>query len=325
MKAGNRTTLSLDLQNELTATLERGEQAMLFLNRRGFSTFVFCRECGFVLTCPACEIPLTLHQLGSQRSKLICHHCGRYEQPPECCPKCQGTKIKYLGAGTQQVVDDVTKLFPQARILRVDADSTGAVDSFQQVHEKISGHKVDIIIGTQMIAKGWDIPSVSLVGVILADQSLFFPSFRAGERTFQLLTQVAGRSGRRNDPGRVIIQTYSPDNSYILAARDEAYARFFDEEIKSREAFDYPPFSRFVKLTISHTDEAKAIELCEQLMTTLAGAQDDIQILGPVPAFILKKKDRFYYHIILQGQNPIPLLQSVPGTWTVDVDPIDML
>ena len=325
MKAGNRTTLSLDLQNELTATLERGEQAILFLNRRGFSTYVFCRECGHVLMCPACEIPLTLHQLGAQRSKLICHHCGRYEQPPECCPKCQGTKIKYLGAGTQQVVDDVAKLFPQARILRVDADSTGAVDSFQQVHDKITGHKVDIIIGTQMIAKGWDIPAVSLVGVILADQSLFFPSFRAGERTFQLLTQVAGRSGRRTDPGRVIIQTYSPDNSYILAARDEAYDRFFDAEIKSREAFNYPPFARFVKLTIHHTDEAKAVELCEDLIEILDEKKEGTGILGPVPAFILKKKDRYFYHVILQGQNPLPLLQYVPREWTVDVDPIDLL
>ncbi len=326
MKAGNRTTLSLKLQEEIKAALGRGEQVMLFLNRRGFSTYVFCRECGHVLMCPVCELPLTLHQSPYQQTgKLICHHCGRYERPPEVCPKCQGTKIKYLGAGTQQVVDDVAKLFPDARLLRVDADSTGAVDSFQQVHEKITGHQVDIIIGTQMIAKGWDIPAVSLVGVILADQSLFFPSFRAGERTFQLLTQVAGRAGRRTDPGRVIIQTYSPENSYILSARDEDYGQFYNDEIKGREAFGYPPFSRFVKLSINAPTEAQAIELCEQLIKTLEPHKAETEILGPVPAFIAKKRDRYYYHIVLQGQNPIPLLEYVSGTWTVDVDPIDLL
>ncbi|HNT30086.1 MAG TPA: primosomal protein N' [bacterium] len=326
-KKGNRQTISKRLYEEIERNLQQGEQTILFLNRRGRSTYVFCRECGHVLKCNQCEIPYTYHtDIHGYYALLICHHCGNQQQPPQLCSKCGGNKIRYLGAGTQKVVEDVQQAFPTARLLRLDTDSTTRKNAYEQVHAALTERKVDILIGTQMVAKGWDLPGVSLIGVILADQTLGFPDFRSGERTFQLLTQVAGRAGRRDLPGRVIIQTYDPDNEYIRAAEQHDYARLSDFELALRQQFRYPPFTNIIRCTIAHPEEVKALQQAQDLIATLSSrAEPDIDLLGPVPAYIPRLGGRYYFHIILKGQNPHALLQYVPKDWTIDIDPISLV
>src|SRR5258707_7657296 len=243
-RSGNRSMFSHALRTALNEVLALGQQAMLFLNRRGTSSFVLCRDCGYVSKCPRCEMPMTYHQ---SQSQLSCHYCGFHAPQPTQCPQCQSKRIRYFGAGTASVEQAVTEEFPQAHTIRWDRDTTQMRGSHDAILEQFAAGKANVLIGTQMIAKGLDIPRVTLVGVILADTALGLPDYRSGERTFQLLTQVAGRAGRGWLGGRVVLQTYQPQNYAIRAASKHDYEAFYTEEIEYRRVLQYPPFKRLVR------------------------------------------------------------------------------
>jgi primosomal protein N' (replication factor Y) (superfamily II helicase) len=246
----NYSIFSDRLREELEETLKNKEQAILFLNRRGTSSSVVCRDCGYTAKCNTCDVPFTYHASTLSKPKLICHHCGKIEEPPEVCPKCKGHNIRYLGIGTQRIEAELKKEFPKARILRADKDTTSRKGSFEKIYRDFKAGKADFLVGTQMIAKGLDLPRVNLVGAILADIGLNIPDFHSVERNFQLMTQVAGRAGRASNRGKVIIQTYMPDNAALKYTQIQEYEHFFKYEIKQRELMNNPPFSRLTKLTI---------------------------------------------------------------------------
>ncbi len=245
LRAGNRSIFSRSLQSELHATLDAGEQAILFMNRRGAATFVLCRDCGHVQECERCEIPLTQHE---RAQVLICHHCNRRYPIPEICPQCNSKRIKYFGSGTQRIEEFVQQIAPRARVIRWDADTAAGKGKHEEILNEFADHRADVLIGTQMIAKGLDLPKVTLVGVIAADVGLFLPDFRSSERTFQLLTQVAGRAGRSHHGGRVVVQTYSPDHYAIQAAAQHDYVAFYNREMQFRQEHNYPPVRRLARL-----------------------------------------------------------------------------
>lgn len=325
LKAGVRGIFSRSLVEAIGSVLEKGEQGILFLNRRGSATFVQCRQCKFVFRCPHCSVALTYH---SVERKLICHRC-RYAVPvPHFCPRCMGRQFRFFGVGTQKVVDEVEKLFPGARVLRWDRDVVTGRDTHDKLLERFRRHQADILVGTQMIAKGLEFPRVTLAGVVSADTGLNFPDFRAGERVFQLLCQVAGRAGRGMEEGRVIIQTYTPENYAIRAAAEYDYARFYEQEIKYRRQCNYPPFSRFVRLIYAHASSEKCSREAERIGQLIVeeiarSGREDIKMIGPVPAFVSKIRDKFFWQIILRGQNPVALISRLDlhQGWLVDVDP----
>ena len=324
LKAGNRGTLSRALRTALEATVAKGEQAILYLNRRGFATVVLCRDCGHVVTCPACDIPFAYHADGT----LVCHRCGRRATPPEKCPACGSVRIKHLGVGTQRVEEEVRALVPKAALLRMDRDAVRAKGSHAALFERMRSRRAQVIVGTQMVAKGFDLPGVSLVGVVNADTVLSLPDFSSAERTFQLLTQVLGRSGRGSAGGRGIVQTYLPDHYAIRAAAAHDYATFAAAELDGRRRFGYPPFARLVLLQT----QAKRTETVERRAETYAkdlraGAAGDAEVLGPAPAFAAKRAGAFRMQLILRGARPQALLDRVPPSaeWTVDVDPVTLL
>ncbi len=239
LKDGNRSMFSRRLHSALQQCLERGEQAVLLLNRRGYSTFVMCRSCGYTAGCPHCDISLTYHQ----RTRMLrCHYCGHAERSPETCPDCGSEHIRFFGTGTQRVEEELVKLFPGIRVIRMDVDTTTEKGSHEKWLTQFGQHKADVLLGTQMVAKGLDFPLVTLVGVIAADSSLNLPDFRAAEKTFQLLTQVAGRAGRHHLPGQVVIQSYMPEHYSIQTAKLHDYDAFLEEELKHRRLLSYPPF-----------------------------------------------------------------------------------
>ncbi len=329
LRAGNRSIFSRTLQEEMDAVLERQEQAILFLNRRGSSTYVFCRDCGHVQKCPNCDIPLTFHQ---NRYHLTCHQCGYHAPPPEVCPECQSRRIKYFGLGTEQLEQLVTQRWPNARVTRWDGDTTGGKDSHDELLAQFVNHEADILIGTQMIAKGLDLPLVTLVGVISADTALNLPDFRTGERAFQLLTQVAGRAGRSLLGGRVILQTYQPEHYAIQAAQEHDYAQFFLNEIRERTKLRYPPFRRLVKLTIADPIANRAERQANELGTKLrqhirAQRLGGTEVIGPVPPFFSRVDRRFRWQILVRTTDPALLLEDfhIPPPWIVDIDPVSTL
>ena len=340
LRAGNRHIFSRALQRALTETLSRGEQAILFLNRRGHATFVLCRDCGHVLRCPRCDVPLTQHLshaasprgLETRSTQLVCHHCNYHTPVPDHCPTCGGRRIRYFGLGTQQVERAVHELFPAARTLRWDRDTAGRRGAHKLIMDRFAGGQADVLVGTQMIAKGLDLPLVTLVGVISADTSLNLPDFRAAERTFQLLTQVAGRAGRGLRGGRVIVQTYSPDHYAIRAAARHDYAAFSERELAFRRELGYPPFRRIARLEYRHRRSERAQLEAERLAETLRAAliarglpPDDL--IGPAPAFFAKRRDLYRWHIVLRAEDPAGFLRQVdiPGGWRVDIDPVSVL
>ena len=303
---GNRSVFSLLLQQKLRERLERGEQAMLFLNRRGYSTFVVCRECGYVVSCPNCDISLTFH---SQGQAMRCHYCNHRELPPLTCPKCASRYIRFFGQGTQRVEEDLQGLLPEASILRLDFDTTRSGDAHRIILESFRRQEASILVGTQMMAKGLDFPNVTLVGVIAADQTLNMPDFRARERTFQLLTQVAGRAGRSTKPGEVIIQTYSPTDSAILRAAQHDFRGFFWEEINYRKERKYPPYTHIIRVLLMHEKEDRVIKGANDLGACLnQGMQDpkygnnEIDILGPAPAVLTRLKNQWRWQISVKGR-----------------------
>jgi primosomal protein N' (replication factor Y) len=326
LKAGNVSLLSRSLLAEMRKTLEQNDQIILFLNRRGTATFVQCPNCGFVFCCPRCSVALTYH---SQRGRLICHHCRYSISVPDSCPRCSDVRLLFLGIGTQKVADEVRRAFPTARLLRWDSDVTGQRYKHEELLNDFRAHRADILIGTQMIAKGLDLPQVTLAGIISADTSINLPDFRAGEHTFQLLCQVAGRAGRGFKAGKVIIQTYSPENYAIQAVAKHDYLGFYRYEISYRRQYNYPPFSQLVRLVYSHTNN----ELCQQELKRLSQSliskiqtmgENKLSLIGPVPAFIHRVRGRYRWQLIIRGHNPASLLSGITlsAGWTIDVDPV---
>jgi primosomal protein N' (replication factor Y) len=329
LKAGNRSLFSRSLFGAMAETLACHEQVLLFLNRRGTATFIQCRDCGFVFSCQHCSTALTYH---SATKKLICHHCHYSCALPVACPQCLGCRLKFLGVGTQRVEEEAKHLFPKARILRWDRDVTSRRRAHEELLAKFRAHEADILIGTQMVAKGLDLPQVTLTGVISADSSLNLPDFRAGERTFQLLCQVAGRAGRGLIAGRVIIQTYSPEHYAIQAASKYDYLAFYAQEINYRRKFGYPPFSRLARLTFSHTNEIACRTETERMSRSLATERDrrgisDFRLIGPVPAFVPRIRGHYQWQILLCGATLADFLSDIifPQGWVVDIDPVGVV
>ncbi len=312
LKKGNRTMFSTRLRDSLIECVNRGEQAVLFLNRRGFSTFVMCRECGETLTCPHCDISLTFHQTNRT---VRCHYCGYAERIPSECPGCKSRHIRHFGAGTQRVEEELARRFPGLRVIRMDVDTT----SRKGAHEKLLGAfaegKADVLLGTQMIAKGLDFPRVTLVGVIAADTMLNLPDFRAAERTFQLLTQVSGRAGRHEQPGKVIIQTYSADHYSIRMAAAYQVEDFYRQECLARKQHHYPPFCGLFTLLLSHPDRVMLMKAGQEAAQFIRGRlPQGSQLLGPVPAAIPRLKDRYRLQMLVKfhpSHQSISRLKSV--------------
>jgi len=303
LKNGNRTIFSNSLTQSILEKLRAGEQIILFLNRRGHSTFVSCRECGLVMKCPRCSISYTYHM---KEDKLICHYCGYEKENPKHCPKCKSTKIKYFGVGTQKLEKEFQKKFSVKNVLRMDADTTSRKNSHQEILERYRRKESNVLLGTQMISKGLDFPGVTLVGVITADTSLNLPDFRSAERTFQMIAQVAGRSGRGEKQGKVIVQTYSPEHYSIVYARHHDYKGFYEAEIKLRQELGYPPFSTMANIIISGTNEREVIRLSNEISIFLderIKLYESIDKLGPAEAAIARIKNRHRWQIVLKGPN----------------------
>lgn len=289
---------STELLDALKLRLARHEQSVLMLNRRGFSSFVMCRECGYVAKCPNCDISLTLHM---DTHTLRCHYCGHEEPVPRECPSCHSSKIRYYGTGTEKVEQTLHTLLPEARILRMDVDTTRRKGAHSRILKTFGNHDADILLGTQMIAKGLDFPDVTLVGVINADTALGLPDFRASERTFQLLTQVSGRAGRADKAGEVFIQTYNPDHYAIQLAEHHDYERFFAYEMHMRHAGGYPPYYFTFRITVSHEDEDQAAKAAFRLADMLhEQLTPQAVILGPTRGAIARLKRRYYYQIVVK-------------------------
>jgi len=329
LKAGNTSLLSRSLLVAMKETLALGEQIILFLNRRGTATFVRCRNCGFIFRCPRCSIALTYH---SVEKRLICHRC-RYSIPvPQSCPRCFRHNLRFLGIGTQRVEEEIRHFFPEARLLRWDRDVITRRYAHEELLKNFRDHKADVLIGTQMIAKGLDLPQVTLAGVINADTGLNFPDFRSSERTFQLLCQVAGRAGRGVKAGKVIIQTYSPDNYIIEAAARHDYLGFYYKEIDYRRRYNYPPFSQLVRLVYSHTNEELCRREAERVHRLILDEKAregmvDFNIIGPVPTFAFRARGRYRWQLFLRGPDSTRMLSrlTLPRGWTIDVDPVGIV
>ncbi len=325
LREGNRSIFSRALQAAMAEALAAREQVILFLNRRGSATFVLCRDCGHTLICPRCDVSLSYH--GAEQ-ELVCHHCYHREPQPRVCPRCLSRRIRYFGIGTQRVVEEVRALFPEARVVRWDRDATRTRGSHEELLRQFVEHEADVMVGTQMIAKGLDLPLVTLVGVVSADTALHLPDYRAAERTFQLLTQVAGRAGRSPLGGRVIVQTYTPEHYAIRAAGRHDYEGFVRQELSFRQRHGYPPFARLVRLLYADEDAARA----RQRATELAGALVEriralgipgVEMIGPAPCPHARLHGRWRWHVILRALDPHRVLDGlpVPRGWRIDVDP----
>jgi primosomal protein N' (replication factor Y) len=308
LKKGNRSVLSLELKRDLEQVLEKREQAMLFLNRRGYAGFVSCRACGHVMKCPHCDVSLSEHN----GNRLICHYCGYETVKPEICPSCGSPHIGGFKAGTQQIEKVIEKEFPKARVLRMDFDTTRTKDSYEKILASFAKHEADILVGTQMIVKGHDFPNVTLVGVIAADLSLNMDDYHCGERTFQLLTQAVGRSGRGNRPGQAVIQTYQPEHYSIQAAAIQDYEKFYKEEMGYRMLLDYPPAAHMMTVFGACQDE----ELLKNAMYYIevfirrVSPKEELHMIGPAAASVGKVKD-VYRQVIHLKHRDICFLTAV--------------
>ena len=327
---GNRGIISQELKDLMTECLDRNEQVMLFINRRGYNSFVSCRECGEVIKCPKCEVALSLHNNGF----MMCHYCGYIEREPKQCPKCKSKMIGGFGAGTEKVEAEINRLFPEAKTLRMDKDTTGRKGAHAAILNKFKQHKADVLIGTQMIVKGHDFNNVTLVGIILADMSLFANDFRAGERTFDLITQAAGRAGRGDKDGNVVIQTYQPEHYAIATAAKQDYEEFFNMEMSYRRLLKYPPVYNMMVLLITSEDKDMAYEASKQLATALkklGAGMDKLRIIGPGDASISKINDVYRRVIYIKAygmDNIIKMRQAIDNynqdgvNISVDVNPM---
>lgn len=335
LKAGNRSIFSRPLQQALKTVLDHNQQAILFINRRGMATYVFCRDCGASLQCPKCEIPLTYHlpqnDLGAATGVLICHRCHYQRQMPKKCPQCGGTRIKQYGTGTQRVEQEVQSLFPDANTIRWDWETTRKKGAHDVILEHFANHQADVLIGTQMLAKGLDLPLVTLVGVVLADVGLNLPDYRAAERTFQVLTQVAGRAGRSPLGGQAIFQTFQPDHYVIQSAARHDYRGFYRVELEHRRKLTYPPYSHLIRLEFRGLDEYKVEASAQSMAAQIRGwikqgGYRSTDLIGPVPCFFTRVSGFYRWQIILRGPNPTALLQNKNlADCRIEVDPPSLL
>lgn len=301
LKSGNASLFSRELFNEIKEKLSKKEQIILFLNRRGFSTFVSCRSCGYVFKCEECDISMTYHRNGL----LVCHYCGKTKSTPKKCPKCDSKYVKFFGAGTQRVEEEVKKYFKEVKVLRMDVDTTRSKDSYENIYNTFKDGKADILIGTQMISKGLDFKNVTLVGILAADMSINIPDYRASERTFQIITQVAGRAGRGEKQGNVIIQTYTPDHYSLKYAINYDYEGFYEREFTVRALMKYPPFGKILLINAISKKE----DLLKQFMHKISNGikllvekEKDIDVLGPIPCLIAKVKENYRWQIVIKGE-----------------------
>jgi len=330
LKDGNRGIFSRALAEALDATLSRSEQAILFLNRRGTATYVFCRECGNPLKCPQCETPLTYHtQIPGV--ELLCHRCGYSRKKPGQCPACRSGQIREYGLGSERVEAEVQALFPQARTLRWDWETTRQKDAHEIILGHFTAHRADVLVGTQMLAKGLDLPLVTLVGIVLADVGLNLPDPFAAERVFQVLTQVAGRAGRSARGGRVILQTFQPERYAIQHASRHDYGGFYEQELEQRRRLGYPPFARLVRLEYRHTDAGKAESSAREMAAKVQQwlTMDDRRqttLIGPAPCFFARLGGQYRWQVILRGPEPESLLRGKKlDGWRVEVGPVSLL
>ncbi|NGP45053.1 primosomal protein N', partial [Bacillaceae bacterium SIJ1] len=309
LHAGNRSMFSRVLMEKLREVVARNEQAVLFLNRRGFSTFVMCRDCGYVLQCPHCDISLTYHKRFEQ---MRCHYCGYQERVPHECPACQAEHIRFFGTGTQKVEEELTKWMPELRIIRMDVDTTQRKGAHERLLKSFENEEADVLLGTQMIAKGLDFKKVTLVGVLAAETMLHLPDFRAAEKTFQLLTQVSGRAGRHDLPGEVIIQTYTPEHYSIELSALNDYEAFYQKEMAFRKRGQYPPFYYLALVSVAHEEQMTCLEEVEKMARYLRKSlSDQAVILGPVASPIPRIKDRFRYQCMIKYKNEPALLPAM--------------
>ncbi|MDB4895465.1 MAG: primosomal replication factor, partial [Firmicutes bacterium] len=337
LRSGNRSIFSQALQQALDQTIAAGEQVILFLNRRGYNTFIMCRSCGEAITCPNCAVAMTYH-MGD--NFLACHYCDHHTRVPQVCPNCKGKQIRHMGAGTERVEEELLKLYPRIRVARMDVDTTRRKGSHATILKAFGDRKVDVLVGTQMIAKGLDFPEVTLVGAILADTTLNLPDFRAAERTFQLVTQVAGRAGRGLKPGRVVVQTYQPEHYSLLAAQQHDFDGFFEREIEFRRSLNYPPFAHLIHLVLSGEDEPRVMQTAQAIADLLQAHRFSGEVLGPAPAPLARLRGQFRHHLMLKGKDLAAMVRDVRtafaaagGGWrkgkdvklSVDVGPMSIL
>ena len=301
LRSGNMSLFSRELFADIQDKLSKGEQIILFLNRRGFSTFVSCRSCGYVFKCEECDISMTYHRNGL----LVCHYCGKSKRTPQKCPKCDSKYVKFFGAGTQRVEEEVKKYFKDVKVLRMDVDTTRSKDAYENIYNTFKEGKADILIGTQMISKGLDFKNVTLVGVLAADMSINLPDYRAAERTFQIITQVAGRAGRGEKQGKVIIQTYNPDHYSLEYAINYDYEGFYEKEFTVRALMKYPPFGKILLIN----GISKKEDLLKNFMNKISNVikpvvekEIDVDILGPIPCLIAKVKENYRWQIVIKGE-----------------------
>ena len=333
LREGNRSIFSRLLQERLRDTIAAGRQAVLFLNRRGAASVVACRSCGSVMRCSRCSTPLTYHSTLGGAGRLQCHHCGRARSEPRRCPKCRSVHIRYLGLGTQRVVDEVDRVAPGARVLRWDSDTASATGAHERLLRSFAGGEADVLVGTQMVAKGLDVPSVDLVGVVLADIGIHMPDFRAPERTFQLLTQVAGRAGRGTEAGYAVVQTYLPDHYAVQAASEQDYAAFYALEMEHRRAQGNPPFGRLIRLLYDgHSDRHTALNEAQHLAGRLRRTAREwdmrgVDVIGPAPTYPPRIRNAWRWQLLIRAPEPRMLLDkvSIPPSWRVDVDPVNIV
>ena len=340
LKNGNRGVFSRVLSESLAEVISRGEQAIIYLNRRGTATYIFCRDCGTTLKCPNCETPLTLHVEG-QKSKvvdlrpstfdLLCHRCNYTRKMPKTCPTCGSNQIREYGLGSEKVEADIKAMFPTARTLRWDWDTTRQKDAHEIILTHFANHQADVLVGTQMLAKGLDLPLVTLVGIVLADVGLNLPDPFAHERVFQTLTQVAGRAGRSARGGKVIMQTFNPEHYALQFAAGHDVDGFYARELEYRRQLGYPPFAKLVRLEYRDQDPLKAEEEANKMAGRLrvrleAEGRRQTEMIGPVPCFFAKENGEYRWQVILRGPDPASILKEVRANeWRVEIDPISLL
>ena len=336
LRAGNKSIFSRALKAALEETLAREEQAILFLNRRGTATYVFCRSCGHVMACPNCDNNLAWHAYreGARAGEgvLVCHHCGHREGHPTDCPECGSAAIKYFGGGTEQVAHEVETTFPEAWALRWDSDTAAGKFGHEHLLQRFVEGQANVLIGTQMVAKGLDLPMVTLVGVISADTALYLPDYRSGERTFQLLTQVAGRAGRGLLGGQVVLQTYAPEHYAIRAAAGHDFAQFYERELAYRAEIGYPPYNRLARVLIREETSAEAQAEAEAVHGHLRAriAEEGLRgtaLIGPAPCFYHRRDNVHRWHVIVRGPEPSAILGGLKASprLHIDVDPVSLL
>jgi primosomal protein N' (replication factor Y) len=336
LQQGNRSIFSRSLQSALQQLQEQGQQGILFIHRRGHSTFVSCRSCGYVVECPNCDVSLSYHYTHEGATELLrCHYCNYTRMHPRSCPECSSPYLKFFGSGTQRVAQELAKAFPQLRLIRFDSDTTRTKGAHRTLLTRFANGEADLLVGTQMLTKGLDLAQVTLVGVVSADGLLNLADYRAAERAFQTLTQVAGRAGRGDDPGRVIIQTYSPQHPVIQAVQRHDYESFTQAELEQREALNYPPYGHLILLRLSGLDAAEVEKAAEQLAHKLGEAESGYEILGPAPASIMRVARRYRWQILLKF--PPDVAVELPDvtqlrtlfpkdiSLTIDVDPLNMM